>query len=63
MITENDVIRLLPISRAIEVEEQAFIDYTMNMITVGERGTLDMISKGHSCLSYRLCTRKKITLH
>mgnify|MGYP001463687228 CR=1 FL=1 len=37
MITENDVIRLLPISRAIEVVEQAFIHYTQGMITIGKR--------------------------
>jgi ornithine cyclodeaminase/alanine dehydrogenase-like protein (mu-crystallin family) len=59
MITESDVIRLLPMSRAIEVVEQAFIDYTTDMITVGKRGTLDMISKGHSCLFLPAVHEKK----
>lgn len=34
MVTENDVIRLLPINRAIEVVEQAFIDYATDLIMV-----------------------------
>jgi len=40
MITESDVIRLLPINRAIEVVEQAYIDYATDLITIGKRGTL-----------------------
>lgn len=49
-ISENDVINLLPIDRAIEVVEQAFIDYATGMITVGNRGTLDVTSEGNACL-------------
>lgn len=49
-ITENDVVNLLPIDRAIEVVEQAFCDYATGLITVGNRGTLDVTSEGNACL-------------
>ena len=49
-ISENDVIDLLPIVRAIEVVERAFIDYAIGLITIGHRGTLEVNSEGNACL-------------
>jgi ornithine cyclodeaminase/alanine dehydrogenase-like protein (mu-crystallin family) len=49
-ISEDEVINLLPIDRAIDVVEKAFIDYATGLITVGSRGTLDVNSEGNACL-------------
>jgi len=50
IISENDVIDLLPIGRAIKVVERAFIDYAIGLITIGHRGTLEVNSEGNACL-------------
>ncbi len=45
MVTENNVIGLLPINRAIEVVERAFIDYATDLIMVGKTAKGSMISQ------------------
>lgn len=50
MISDKQVQRLLPISRAIEVVEQAFKDYCAGTIRMGSRGFLDVNSKTDSCI-------------
>ncbi|MEH0020961.1 MAG: ornithine cyclodeaminase family protein [Desulfobacter sp.] len=49
-ITENRIEELLPMSRAIEVVEQAFRDCARGMIATGRRGTLEIDGSGGSCI-------------
>ncbi|MBT3176018.1 MAG: ornithine cyclodeaminase family protein [Desulfobacula sp.] len=50
IISENQVKQLLPADHAIEVVEQAFKDYSKNVISMGKRGTLDVDSNGDACI-------------
>lgn len=51
IISEEQVKRLLPIQQAIEVVEQAFKDYADGLITIGNRGTLEVDNdQGDACL-------------
>jgi len=58
-ISENQVKQLLPVSQAIEVVEQAFKDYSKNVIAMGNRGTLEVDSNGDSCIFLPAVHKKK----
>lgn len=49
-ISEHQVKQLLPVSKAIEVVEQAFKDYSKKIISMGNRGTLEVDSNGDACI-------------